>query len=116
MNIRALATLLFIPILGLPTCVLADAWSGQLAVESVVTYGNSDLILVYTTGGSEYVPGCSVDKWTVVADTEERRNRIYSTLLAAAAAGNQISIWYDTSGCGTYDYHTGYVVRFVVGS
>ena len=82
-----------------------------MQVEYVMVYGAKDDIIVRTTGGTEYVAGCSVNHWSIEADTEERRNRMYSTLLAAAIAGQSIRIWYDSTGCGPFQYHVGNVLR-----
>jgi hypothetical protein len=81
----------------------AAGWSGPLTVE----YGfveNSDLIVIYTSGGGTHVPGCTPHAWVFRADSDARRARGWATILAALTTGQRIQLWYNDN-CGTWSYH-----------
>lgn len=86
------------------TISFAESWTSDLTVERVFTEGASDLIIVYTSGGSVYSSGCLVNKWSFKADTEARRSRAYSTLISALVSGKKVNFWYADS-CGPWSYH-----------
>ena len=52
----------------------AAGWSASLVVTRAFTE-DTDEIILYTTGGSQYVPGCVIDSWTLPMGTEARRAR-----------------------------------------
>ncbi len=88
----------------------AAGWSQPLNIDRLMTEGTTDLIVIYTTGGAEYTTGCTIDAWIFEADTDHRRNRVYSTLLAAFAGGKQVSLWY-TDTCASWSFHNATSVR-----
>jgi len=95
---------------ALASPAFSAGWSAPLTVDRLVTEGTTDLIVIYTTGGAEYTTGCVVDAWIFEANTDSRRNRVYSTLLAALAGGKQITLWY-TDACGSWSHHNATSVR-----
>lgn len=98
-------------VLGFSSSIFAEGWTSQyLSIESVFTEGKSDLIVVYTSGGVVETEGCQANRWIIEADTEDRRNRIYSTLLAALASGQKIELWFEDV-CGSWNYHKATVVK-----
>ena len=67
----------------------AGGWTEPLTVETVFTEGATDLIVIQSSGGSQSVSGCVINNWIFVADNENRRNRGYSTAMAALASGKK---------------------------
>lgn len=90
----------------------ADGWTGELSVASAFTEAKTDLLVVYTSGGSGYTPGCSVNAWIFTADTAARGNRGYATVLAALATGKKIKFWYRDS-CAIWSFHEATSVMLV---
>lgn len=91
----------------------AQGWSPPLTVESVFTE-DSDLIIAYTSGDPDpaLTPGCQRGSWSFKASTEDRRNRAYSTLLAATLSGKKIRFWH-RDVCGPWNYHEATSVMIV---
>lgn len=90
----------------------ADGWSGVMRIEQIYVYATSDTIIVVTDGTQVYdaVNNCSPHNWSIVADSEPRRQRLYATLLAAQATGSPIQFWW-TEGCGPSQSHKTTVMR-----
>jgi len=90
----------------------AAAWTGELTVASAFTEGKSDFVVLYTSDGSSYTAGCSVNNWIFTADTETRRNRAYATIMAALVSGQKIKLWV-TDSCAAWQYHEATSVMLV---
>ncbi len=86
--------------------VYSESWTGDLTVKQMFTEGTTDLVAVYTEGhtAEAYADGCTVGHWVFEANSEERRSRGYSTLMAALASGKKIKIWYSDT-CGSWSWH-----------
>lgn len=99
---------------ALPAMAYADGWSNSMQILDIYTYGSSDTILVKTSNTTVYdtASNCRPELWHVVANTEERRQRIYATLLTAQASGKPVRFWW-TAGCGTSDAHQTDVIRMM---
>jgi hypothetical protein len=85
------------------TAATAAGWSDPLTVE----YGfveNTDLVVIYTTGGGTYASGCTPNAWIFRADSDARRGRAWATVLTALTTGQKIRLWYNDT-CGTWSYH-----------
>ena len=88
----------------LANVTMAAGWSDDLTVTSISAYGDSDIIYVYTTGGASYVSGCTVNRWSITASTDARREKMLSLITTAMAAGITIRFkWEDA--CGASNYH-----------
>lgn len=90
----------------------AAGWSNPVLVTATFTEGTSDLIVIHTDQAGALTPGCLVDRWTFLADSEARRGRAYATILAAASSGQRIRLWYNDV-CGTWGYHQAASVMLV---
>ncbi len=90
----------------------AGGWTEPLTVETVFTEGATDLIVIQSSGGSQSVSGCVINNWIFVADNENRRNRGYSTAMAALASGKKISIWYGDT-CAAWSYHSATAIKLL---
>ncbi|MFL0805491.1 MAG: DUF5992 family protein [Agarilytica sp.] len=88
-------------------------WSPGVTVESTFTEGSTDVIGISTSGGGQLTEGCLADRWIFVADSEERRGRAFSVILAAAASGKKISLWYDTENCSSWSYLKATSIKFI---
>jgi hypothetical protein len=91
-------------ILCMASQVANAAWTGDLVIDKAFVE-NSDLIVLYTSGGSVYKEGCIANNWILRADNEDRRNRMYSTALAAFMSGKKVNLWYDEATCDAWSYH-----------
>lgn len=93
---------------------LSDAagWSAPLTVNNVETEGNSDVLIVYTSGGDNYTPGCTTNNWILSGDSEARRNRMYSTAMTALVSGKKLQFWYGDT-CSHWSYHNATAVMLV---
>jgi hypothetical protein len=89
MRAAARACLALLCVVSLPA-VQASTWTPPLTVERAFTE-DSDLIVIYTTGASQYTAGCTANHWIFVGANEARRGRAYATLLAAIASGKKVS-------------------------
>lgn len=113
MSWNRLRTLLVTTLLSIfSTNALAVGWSDELTVTQIMTEGNTDIIAIYTEGGSSYTTGCLVDKWIFLADNEDRRNRAFSVVLAAIASGKKITLWYSDT-CTSWSYHGATSIRLI---
>lgn len=92
--------------------VQADGWTGAMRIDQIYVYATSDTILVVTDGAQVYdtVNNCSPHTWSIAANSEPRRQRLYATLLAAQASDKAIQFWW-TEGCGQSQSHTTTVMR-----
>lgn len=104
--------LILLASLVLATVCQAAAWTDELTVSSAFTEAKTDLIVVYTSGGTTYTPGCQANAWIFTADTNARGNRAYATVLSALATGKKIKFWY-TDACSTWSFHEGTSVMLV---
>ena len=82
---------------------LAAGWTEPLTITRAFTE-DSDHIVIYTSGGSQYTPGCSANTWIFVAATEERRARGWATILSALLAGKKLQFWVSDT-CAVWSYH-----------
>ena len=82
----------------------AQGWSDALTVKSTMTEGMTDLIIATTEGDTIYTTNCVANQWIFKSDAEDRRNRAYSTLMAAVASGKKVKLWY-TDSCSSWNYH-----------
>ncbi len=82
----------------------AASWTPDLTVTKIFTEGKTDAVIIYTSGGSVYTTGCSLNNWSFSADSDARRGRAYSTAMAALASGKKIRLWYSDT-CGLWSYH-----------
>lgn len=82
----------------------AGGWTEPLTVERAFTEANTDIIVIYTSGGVENTPGCAANSWIFLADSEDRRNRGYSTAMAGLVSGKKVSFWYGDT-CAAWGYH-----------
>lgn len=95
---------IFAASLLISTAANAAGWSDPLTIEELWTEGSSDMIGVSTSGGSQYSTNCLANAWLVSANTDSRRDRIYSALLAAQAANKKVRIWY-SDNCTSWNFH-----------
>jgi len=84
---------------------MADAagWTPPLTVSRAFTE-ESDLVVVYTSDGGQYSPGCSVNTWILTMSTDARRGRAWAAILTALASGQNVMFWYNDS-CSAWNYH-----------
>ena len=94
------------------TAASAGQWSDPLTIEELWTEGTTDIIGIKTSEGKEYTTGCLVNLWLFKADTEHRRSRAYSTLMAAQMSGNKVQIWY-SDACTFWSFHEGTIVKLL---
>ena len=81
----------------------AAGWSAPLTIDRSFTE-NSDFIVIYTLEAGVYTPGCSANAWIFVANSDARRGRAWSTILASQATGQKVQLWF-TDQCTTWSYH-----------
>ena len=86
-------------------------WTPELTVSSAFTE-NSDLVVIYTSGGGAYTPNCSANAWIFVGDTDARRGRAYATIMTAIATGKKVKFWYGDV-CAAWGYHQATSVMLV---
>jgi hypothetical protein len=90
----------------------AGNWTPPITVTSAFTE-DSDILAVYTSDTTVYVPGCGGGTWMYsVASPETRKARVWATILAAIAAGHKVSFWYQDS-CATWGFHHFTAVKIV---
>ena len=94
------------------TTANAAGWSNPLTIEELWSESSTDIVGVTTTGGSQYSNNCLANYWLINANTDNRRDRIYSTLLAAQMAGKKVRIWY-SDNCTSWNYHEGTIVKIL---
>jgi hypothetical protein len=95
--------LLFTLFILIPSISNASGWSTDLTVEKIFTE-DSDIIVIYTSGGSVYTNGCSANNWIFHGQNEDRRNRAYSTAMTALVSGKKIRFWF-MDDCSSWSYH-----------
>ena len=93
-------------------CTFAAGWTEPLTVESIFTEGNTDVIVIYTSGGVQNTNGCLANNWIFLTDNDSRRNRAYSTAMAALASGKKVSFWY-TDTCATWSFHSATAIKII---
>ncbi|MBT9494364.1 MAG: hypothetical protein IV107_18915 [Paucibacter sp.] len=89
----------------------ASGWTEPLTIVSAFVE-DSDYVIVYTSGGRQYVLNCGLNQWNFVANGEPRKNRAWATILTAIATGKKISFWYGDT-CGVWGYHQATAVQLV---
>lgn len=97
----------------IPLSSYSATWSPALTVESTFTEGSTDAVGISTSGGGQLTGGCVADKWLFVADSEARRSRAFSVIIAAVASGKKVSFWYDTENCASWNYHKATSIKFL---
>ena len=98
--------------LTLSTTANAAGWTGDLTVTSAFTEATTDLIVIYTSGGTGYTAGCIPNTWIFTASTSARGVRGYATVLLAIASGKKVRFWYSDT-CATWSYHEATTVMVV---
>jgi hypothetical protein len=82
---------------------LAGGWTPPMTISSAFVE-DSDLVVVYTSDTTAYIPGCGGGSWMFrVTSTDARRARVWATLLTAIASGQKVSFWYGES-CAAWNY------------
>jgi hypothetical protein len=81
----------------------AAGWSDALKVEQAFVE-NSDLVVIYTSGGSAYTSGCTANAWVFRADSDARRGRGWATVLTALTTGQRIRLWFNDT-CAIWSFH-----------
>lgn len=104
------AALIFASIMGTQPAY-AQGWSADLTITSAFTE-DSDALVISTTGGAQYTPGCAVNQWTFVAASDERRARAWATILTAIGTGKKIRFWSGNT-CSNLSYHSASAVMIV---
>ena len=92
---------------------MPQAAQAQWTVEMTVTSAfvqDSDVLVVHTAGGSNN--GCASNSWVIVAANEDRRARLWATVLTALSLGKKISLWFN-GGCGAFGYHQASAVHII---
>jgi hypothetical protein len=104
---------LMVAVIAVTTSTLAQAqtWSQEVTIAGAYTE-DSDAIIVYTTGSPNYVSGCVTNSWSFTASTEERRARMWATILTALTSGTKVKFWV-AGDCGAYSYHHATAVQLV---
>jgi hypothetical protein len=82
----------------------AAGWTPPLTVSSGFVE-DTDLIVVYTADGTQYAPGCTANTWIIAGANDDRRARVWATILTALAAGKKVRFWY-TDTCAVWTYHS----------
>lgn len=108
-TLARLLTLAIFTLISAGACA-TNGWTEPLKIVSAFVE-DSDYLIVYTEGGRQYVKDCSANNWNIIASGESRKNRIWATILAAAATGQKISFWYSGAGCSVWGYHGATAVR-----
>jgi hypothetical protein len=91
------------------TAARAAGWTAPVSIERVFTE-DSDVVVFYTVGAPVYAAGCAANAWTFIGANEQRRARIYATLLTAVASGKKVSFWYQDT-CGPWTFHSATAVQ-----
>lgn len=99
---KRLLAFLALAAFGAPS--FASGWTSDLTVTSVFVEATSDLVVIYTSGGSAYTSGCTTNLWIFTGTTDARRGRALSVALSALTTGKQIRMWY-TDSCANWSYH-----------
>lgn len=81
----------------------AAGWTEPLTITQAFVE-DSDLVVIYTSGGIQSTSGCAANAWIFVAATDERRARAWATILSAQMGGRKIKFWV-TDTCAAWDYH-----------
>lgn len=108
----------FVCAMILSSFTYAQGWSGELTVESVMTEGLTDLVIIKTSAVSvdevnkQYTAGCLANNWIFTADASDRRNRAYSTAMAALASGKKINLWF-TDKCTSWSFHEATSIQMI---
>jgi hypothetical protein len=105
MELFMFRVIIFLTALFSTGLVLASGWTGDYTVDKVMTEGTSTLVIIGVTTKEEKVSGCSKNgQWIFKADDADKRNRAYSTAMAALVSGKSIQLWFSDT-CGAWDYH-----------
>lgn len=91
-------------------------WTGEVTIttgEVTITSAfveDSDALVVYTAGGSNN--GCIANAWVIYAANEDRRARLWATVLTALSLGKKVKFWFG-GGCGAFGFHQASAVQIV---
>ena len=82
-------SVLFVALLLMSGLGRAAGWTNDLTASYSFVEGSTDLVVIGTSDGVVNTPGSVLNAWMFIADSEIRRNRAYSTILTAIAAGGR---------------------------
>ena len=103
--IRSIFTVVFLGLLFFSTSANAAWLVSTGKVEILLIYPKTQILVKLSNNGSP-IPACSNKEYFSISSTysEEARNRMFSTLLAAKMAGKDVSISYnDVDNCDSWD-------------
>lgn len=92
---------------------MPQAAQAQWTVEMTITQAfveDSDALVVYTAGGGNN--GCIGNSWVIAAANEDRRARLWATVLTALSLGKKIKFWF-SGGCGAFGFHQASAVQII---
>ena len=92
--------------LGIATLMLlpqaAQAqWTAEMTITSAFVE-DSDAVVIYTGSGGNN--GCVANAWVFQAANEDRRGRMWATVLTALSLGKKVKLWF-VGGCGSFGFH-----------
>jgi len=90
---------------------MASGWTPELTITSAFTE-DSDILVIYTSGGSVYTPGCTANDWIFRASNEDRRGRAWATILSGLTTGMKIKFYYGDT-CDSWNFHKATAVTLV---
>ncbi len=111
--------LILLGLLVLSGAATAQGWTDELFVDGVLTEGTSDMIIISVKGvlpendNKRYTTDCSANGEWIFKDTSsagDRKNRAYSTAMAAFMSGSKIKLWY-TDECDAWSYHQATAIK-----
>lgn len=103
LHLRIAATLFLINMAFSGAPAIAAGWTEPLTITAAFVE-DSDLLVVYTSGGSQVTPGCTPNAWIVTAANDDRRARLWATILTALATGRKVILWRPDS-CAAWNFH-----------
>jgi len=92
---------------------MPQAAQAQWTVEMTITQAfveDSDALVVYTAGGGNN--SCIGNSWVIYAANEDRRARLWATVLTALSLGKKIKFWFGGS-CGAFGFHQASAVQII---
>ena len=89
--------------IALSSVAMAGGWTPPLTIASAFVE-DSNLVIVYTSDGAQFTPGCVVNSWSFSTTTEERRGRAWATILSALMSKKKVRFWY-ADVCDVWNYH-----------
>lgn len=84
-------------------------WTGEMTITSAFAE-DSDALVVYTAGGGNN--GCIANSWVIAAANEDRRARLWATVLTALSLGKKVKFWF-SGGCGAFGFHQASAVQII---